>query len=720
MFDPQDLLYTNNFISSDILTDTQLTQGNEYYERFKNYIDNTNNNNETDKYIDNDLDESSPINLNKGLNTKWPIYSNKNHHPMFDTYIKDISENKYKKNILTKINIDSSNRDISKFTYANKFSLPLNKVFNNVNKIIISDLIMPNVNQSITNINNNLAWQYTSTQYLISENIDLNILPVPDLNRQISYSSLPDATSFNDINQLVYQTSVNSGYYTISNLLQNIKLKTSQILHGTSNNIEQPYVTYDKLQRTPHLFSCFIDPISSVVRFVNRIEEIKIEAMQSFSPYETDFQNNDIFYYFSSNSNYILDTDYIYVIIPTFDYITTDINPFPFVITELNVPIGDLDNSLINYTEFYDINIYLNNGYTVDELNSISYYTFIDTLTFTSYVGSNLITKKYFRFGLKISTGNLNGNNYNKIGNIIKPISSNNTIFSNSLNNLLAKNGLIDYTFVNSISKIGRALLFRWIFDLKNNTYIPYEITTSNEKKISLLHILAWPIPNITFNLLTPKSPTNSFRFVHTNYQTDILSSELLPDVQYLKLNTIPSQSLNLQYISNDYYFIVNSYILLKLNFKSTDGIDETGADSQYINAASGHNLLYNQVYIDDYFFDVGIGEDYTVITSNAQIEVQKKYQTSIFAKVILSNTPGNYDTIISNVINNNSFYTFYNSFIDNLDTVSIEVYDSTLKLITMTTNFSFTLEIHEVKEVLKETLINTKANNINTTGHFI
>lgn len=720
MSDPQDLLYTNNFASTDILTETQLSQGNEYYERFKNYIDNTNDNDETNKYIDNDLDESSPVNLSNGLNTKWPVYSNKNHHPMFDTYIKDISENKYKKNILTKINIDSSNRDISKFTYANKFALPLNKVFNNVNKIIISDLIMPNVNQSVTNINNNLAWQYASNQYLISEKIDLNILPVPDSTRQISYSSLPNSVSSNDINQLVYQTSVNSGYYTILNLINNIKLKTSQILHGTANNIEQPYVTYDKLQRTPHLFSCFIDPISSVVRFVNRIEEIKIEAIQSFSPYETDFKNADIFYYFSSNSGYVLDTDYIYVIIPIFDINTSNVNAFPFVITDLNVPVGDLDQSLINYTEFYDINIYLNNGYTVNELNSISYYKFIDTLTFTSYVGTNMITKKYLRFGLKISTGNLNGNNYNQIGNIIKPISSNNIIFSNSLNNILATNGLIDYTFVNSVSKIGRALLFRWIFDLKNDTYITYEISESNEKKISLLHVLAWPIPNITYNLLIPKSPTNSFRFVHTNYQTVILSSELLPDVQYLKLNTIPSQSLNLQYISNDYYFIANSYILLKLNFKSTDGIDEIGSDSQYINGTSGHNLLYNQVYVDDFFFDVGIGEDYTAINSSVKIQVQKKYQTSIFAKIILSNTPGNYDTIISNIINNNSFYNFYNSFINSLDTVSIEVYDSTLKLITMTTDFSFTLEIHEVKEVLKETLINTKANNINTTGHFI
>jgi hypothetical protein len=51
---------------------------------------------------------------------------------------------------------------------------------------------------------------------------------------------------------------------------------------------------------------------------------------------------------------------------------------------------------------------------------------------------------------------------------------------------------------------------------------------------------------------------------------------------------------------------------------------------------------------------------------------------------------------------------------------MSIGVYDSTLKLLSNTNNFSFTLDIHEVKDVLKETLINTKTNNVNSTGNFI
>jgi hypothetical protein len=89
MFDPQDLLYTNTFTSTDILTDNNLSKENEYYDRFKNYIDN-NIPSDIENYIKDDEYENSSININKTLNTKWPIYSNKNHYPLFDTYTNDL------------------------------------------------------------------------------------------------------------------------------------------------------------------------------------------------------------------------------------------------------------------------------------------------------------------------------------------------------------------------------------------------------------------------------------------------------------------------------------------------------------------------------------------------------------------------------------------------------------------------------------------------------
>ena len=140
MSDPQDLLYTNNFISTNILTDKQLSEESNYYDRFKNYIDNEDTS-EVVKYIDDDANESSPVNLEKTLNTKWPIYSNKNHYPLFDTYINDISTNRYKKEFVTKVNIDSLNRNVSLYPNSNSFLLPFSRVFNNVKKVVINNII---------------------------------------------------------------------------------------------------------------------------------------------------------------------------------------------------------------------------------------------------------------------------------------------------------------------------------------------------------------------------------------------------------------------------------------------------------------------------------------------------------------------------------------------------------------------------------------------------
>ena len=75
---------------------------------------------------------------------------------------------RYKKEFVTKVNIDSLNRNVSLYPNSNSFLLPFSRVFNNVKKVVINDIIFPNVNQSVSNVNNNLSWQYGSSEYLIS------------------------------------------------------------------------------------------------------------------------------------------------------------------------------------------------------------------------------------------------------------------------------------------------------------------------------------------------------------------------------------------------------------------------------------------------------------------------------------------------------------------------------------------------------------------------
>jgi hypothetical protein len=845
MSDPQDLLYTNQFLSGNVLSDSQMTQEAQYYDRFKNYVDNGLID-ETQKYVKEDDYENSHVNINKTNNTKWPVHKNKNHYPMFDTLTNDISSNKYQKEIITKINIDSNNRDITAYPNSNSFTVPLNKTFNNISKVILNDIVLPNVNQSVTNSNNCLAWQYASQNSLLELNIDNTIIPSPDPKRLISYSSIPNSVfsypSANGIlpnlgNYLVYQANITPGFYSTDLLISNIRLSTSQILHGDNylNNglqiIEQPYVAYPKRIGTPHLFKTYIDPLSSIVRFVNRMEEIHILAIQTFSPYNNNFIFSDIFYQNSSqyinNPSYTLDTKYIYIIVPASSDTTSQYylnpnciytpNPFPLVITDLEVDVGNIEKRLINYTEFYDVQLYLQNGYSIDELSSVSYYIFIDeidllTATSSTTLQNNTVT--YLRFGLQLSNGNVNSQKYNPNGSIIRPSTTNNIVFTNIIDAYISTrkyssltptfatipttnnppfpdegqiittdvsgagiaassifpdglqmiqsgvdqtSGLPIYNFINkttdfnSVSKfnsinggfsidsgfkspaifsdylyiqkevfIGRALLFRWIFDKKDGLYVNYEFNTENEKKRSLLRILAWPIGNQTDQVYSIVQ-NDGFGFVKTNYQATIINQ---PDLSknHSNLNRgstiIPSYSLRLQYFSNQYYFVNDPYVYIKIKFDSNQITDNT---DQVINTTSTKQSEYNRLYIINDLFNVNIGEDHTCITNNnSDVTIYEKDESNIFAKILLSNIPGNYDTITSNINMNNSYMINYSNLLNNVANVSIEIYSSNFKLLRIQNNFSFSLNIYEIKNILKETLIDTKANNVVTNGRIV
>ena len=265
MSDPQDLLYTNQFISTETISQKDLDENTRFNYRYNEYI-NKNTPGETDEYIKQDLNERDLFNLNKISNKKWPIAANRNHYPLFDKHINDISSNRYKKEVVTKINIDSRNRDYSSYLEPNNFKLPLNKEFTSVKKIVINDIVFPNAINSITNYNNNLAWQFPAALYLSINNIDNNIIPTPDELRKIIYSDLNYSSYLNyDINlntidnNLVYQVDIFPSFYSVENFIKAIRTSTSKILHGNNGTngeiIEEPYYTSVPIQGTPNLFT---------------------------------------------------------------------------------------------------------------------------------------------------------------------------------------------------------------------------------------------------------------------------------------------------------------------------------------------------------------------------------------------------------------------------------------------------------------------------------
>ena len=749
MSHPQDLLYTNSFSTRNVLTESNLKKDIEYYDRFVNYND-QNITSDYVKYIEDNEYEESQINLNKTLDKKWPVGNKKNHYPLFDTYTNDISTNRYKKEMITKVSIDTRNRDISKYENPNSFSITLPKKFNNVKKLVINDLIFKNINQSVTNINNNLSWQYPSENFLNATNINNTIIPVPG-NKRILYSELPnsvykytttDGTGYipKIDNYLVYQADVTPAFYDVDKFIDNIRYTTSNVVHGQNyietgiEVIEQPYLAQIRRINSPHLFTCDINTVTSVVKFVNRMEELQVIALQTFSPYETDFTNVDIFYYFSSqysnNISYALDTNLIYVIVEaredtSYQYYNNlnylySANPFPLVLTGLNEDIGGINAEALCYTPFFDINIYLNNGYTQDELNqTISYYKFIDTITYNidTIINGNPITinNTYLRFGLSFSSGTLHGNSYNKNGVRYTPVSTNNYLYNTGLFEYYSKNVFYtNYEFYDYNFFIGRALLFRWIYDIYDNSYIHYEFETINEKKRSVLHMLAWPIANKTYKIFTVESNAG-YNFIQSNAHVNITYQEGITTYNP-KANEIPLYLLNLQSYNNKYYFVNNSYIYIRLSFNTNTTLNT----DQYIVSVSDELLLYNQQYVNSNLFNVGIGEDYTNIVECQGLIVLVKNSSNIFAKLMLSNNPGDYDITASNIINNNGYTINYESMMDDVNEITVELLDPQFRVLELDNYFSFTLNIHQVVDVLKETLINTKTNNVNSTGNFI
>jgi hypothetical protein len=771
MSDPQDLLYTNQFLTTNIISTEELQNNTKYSSRFTDYIENTFDN-KTKDYINNNEYEDSQINIERSSNQPWPIDKNKNHYPLFDKYTNDLASNKYKKNIITKINIDSKNRNVNLYLNPNSFSINFGKTFNNISKIVINDIIFPNINESITNVDNNLAWQYPSQDILLQNKIDETIIPVPDSLRTITYSSLPNSVykyttdgstsnySSTVNNYLVYQTNVPPGFYYLEQLTSIIKSSCSSILHGSnsSNIIEEPYLAFKNKIGNPTLISCSINPSNSIVRFVNRIEEINISAIQTFSPYDYNFEQDDIFYNFSSNTTYKLNQSLIYITVPAIQDITYQFynnisnvyltNPFPLVITNLSNFVGNIDSNIINYTTFFDLSIYLARGYSEIELQSISYYKFIDTITLTTKINDKTLTSKYLRFGLHLSSGLLNGNLYNNKGNTIKPACTENIVFSQSINNFLKNYGNVaypvsintspttvtnyntagivaDYKFEpNNVPDIGRALLFRWIYDKNNGQYVNYEVETINQKKRTLLHLLAWPIANQTENIYTLLL-NSGFSFVNTNTTTSIVTED--NNLAYYSLNNnFPSQLLNLQYYSGKYFLKSPSYVFLKLNFYSNTSYSNiinnysTNYSDNFITANSELDLQYNQIYVLANSFNVGIGEDYTCAPSYLNLKVYKKDYSGVFCKFLLSSIGGNTDITTSNVINNNSFVINYNKLLNDITSVSIEVLNSNFEIISSSYNYSFTLNIHEDKYILKETLIDTKTDNVTSIGNYV
>ena len=252
MNDPQDLLYTNSFINTEIINENQINEQTKTYDRFIKYENeqNTENTNNTIKYINNDDNESDPINIQKTIHQPFPIDNNKNNYPMFDPLLKDISKTVYTKLKDSVINIDAGFRNPIYYPLTSKFKVNLPYTLNNIHQIEIFNINIPNFLKSVNAMQNNFSWQYFS-DYYINTDISYNLLPFPDsLNRRfyaypdikystykIPFSVLENDQKYDPSNFLTYQTNIQPGNYTLDELIREIEKSAADVLHGNNRNI---------------------------------------------------------------------------------------------------------------------------------------------------------------------------------------------------------------------------------------------------------------------------------------------------------------------------------------------------------------------------------------------------------------------------------------------------------------------------------------------------
>lgn len=162
--------------------------------------------------------------------------------PVFDNMIKDLRKFRYRKNIISYLNIDSRKRNIGKFPNPGSYNIFIGKEYKYLQSIKLESLEFREAPPPINNTNNYFIW---TTDYTGLENVANNT-------------------------KIKYQTSIPSAFYSLSNF--------SQIIEAIVSNIQHTETTLEgKFPR----FSLIISPFNRSIRFIQRLENLKVNSIST-------------------------------------------------------------------------------------------------------------------------------------------------------------------------------------------------------------------------------------------------------------------------------------------------------------------------------------------------------------------------------------------------------------------------------------------------------
>lgn len=217
--EPSDKLFTNEFISTNVVTDRTQDEYDKFRRDFKNYWIEKNSVQELASIGENSIDPS--LSINDLLNTnKIDFEPSDGQETFLQQQTDEETEERTFKTRKTLVNIDSRDRDITIYPDENHYKIELNRQFTNVKMIQLRSTEFPNSEQ------------------LIRES------PPSRANNKIYWNNLNDGT--------VFVASIDAGNYTPGTLQTQIQTKMNAVRKSDGNF---------------HEFEVIIDSVTNIASF---------------------------------------------------------------------------------------------------------------------------------------------------------------------------------------------------------------------------------------------------------------------------------------------------------------------------------------------------------------------------------------------------------------------------------------------------------------------
>ena len=770
---PSDLLYTNSFVNTNPLTQREVQRNANEYIPYRNLKGETVNN-VRDEIERTGFTDSSMNRVAKEANP-WSRGYYGNQQPFLSDFGKDIAESSYFKYRSHYINIDSRMRDVDLYPTPNNYSIFLGRKFNNVETVKLIDYFFPEMEYPINSTNNVILWytipyeiiidsffgQYKYDPYIGS---DYDEYKINICGWYINFSNLIQTTTImanfrelynNNLLSCMNKIEITSGFYTTEQLAQKIRNEFQKTTFFNSNIFNKSYQEYSgntgsstfKFKNRPQLVDVRIDPETSNVQFLLRYEEFRVKSVAT--------------YY---NKNYFdLEMKAVDSSVPSTEFLELIQNDlYPLVITGFP-EIGGYTGSNIDYIEFVPKNlipfyqqVYGSSFYKTyyDKItdkdgntipNVLRFYVYNLGVYYDDTIGSvsipvkssytEIVNNNNIKFGREAPFFLINGDmsifsNYiTYIKNDISNISSlyagcsffpngctviskteelildslivNVDCSSRLLTNLLGfqntesskstigpRNGAFAI-ITNNIYKSNRYINSIQDYNINLDRFNDYTkcagLKPPDKNNICVSNYTFWidyyPKYNVNYRLPISRNQNGTYSFYLNNYFfMKILSSSVGTQIQTSSTITQIKPTANFANGSSDIYEVNNGI---------SNGIRNYINDPSYVNPKCPINLKT---------------DNFSSATKNLN---------NLFAKIKYSSVSGNYEVdnrFVNEII-------FESNTINNLDEFVIQLVDYEGKILPQIKEHNFTLLIVEKYEVLKETNINSRNNNVNMGG---